>query len=153
MTSQRTSSPILPLEETLLILEESLQQPALDHRVQQKHIIRLKQFYSPLFDFEHSETGSYYYAALQSIKATYLDEDALYSLPLSPLFIDSLLCLIKINMLSLDTRRNKNGITEALLDLAELWGLQHSHDMAELLTSVVGNMRKQVTQLFTREIH
>ena len=153
MTSQRTSSPILQLEETLLILEESLQQPALDHRVQQKHIIRLKQFYSPLFDFEHSETGSYYYAALQCIKATYLDEDALYSLPLSPLFIDSLLCLIKINMLSLDTRRNKNGITEALLDLAELWGLQHSHDMAELLTSVVGNMRKQVTQLFTREIH
>ncbi len=152
MTSQRTSSPILQLEETLLILEESLQQPALDHRVQQKHIIRLKQFYSPLFDFEHSETGSYYYAALQCIKATYLDEDALYSLPLSPLFIDSLLCLIKINMLSLDTRRNKNGITEALLDLSELWGLQHSHDMAELLTSVVGNMRKQVTQLFTREI-
>ena len=151
MSTLTTPSAILQLEETLLILEESLQQPTLDNTIQKKHISRLKQLYSPLFDFEHSESGSYYYAALQCIKASYIDDEAKYTLSLSPLFVKSVLCLLEINTLSLDTKRNKNAITEAFLTLAELWDLHKSHDMADLLTHVISHMRAQVTCLLNTE--
>lgn len=151
MSSLKTPDAIFQLEETLLILEESLQYPSLQSGANKKHIYRLKQLYSPLFDFEHSDSGSYYYAALQCIKSTYMGEDARYKLPLPPLFVDSLFYLIEINTLSLDTQRNKNGITEALLKLADRWELHHSHDIADLLTHVISQMRMQVVNLHNSE--
>jgi len=152
MSITDTSTAILQLEETLIILEESLQQPTLNNSLNKKHIARLKQLYSPLFDFEHSESGSYYYAALQCIKSLYIDNDSHFDLPLPPLFIQSVLCLLEINTLSLDTKRNKNGITEAFIALADLWELQHSQDMADLLILVIANMRKQLINLLSDQI-
>ncbi len=153
MSSLTTSAAILQLEETLIILEESLKQPLVDLADSKNHILRLKQFYSPLFDFEHSESGSYYHAALRCIKATYLDDDANCKLSFSPIFVNSISCMLKLNTLALDTKHNKNGITESLLELAELWNLQQSHDMAELLVNIINGMRAEVTLLLNDEIH
>lgn len=147
MSLTDSSSAILQLEETLIILEESLQEPSLNSSSHKKHIARLKQLYSPLFDFEHSESGSYYYAALLCIKSSYIDHQELTSVQLSPLFIKTIACLIDINTLSLDTKRNHNGITEAFLLLSDLWDLQNSYDMAELLIHVLAKMRQEVTSL------
>lgn len=147
MPSTDKTSALLQLEETLIILEESLQQPTLSDSISKKHIARLKQMYSPLFDFEHSESGSYYYAALQCIKSSYIDEETRYDVSVPPLFIKSILYLLEINTLSLDIKRNQSGITEAFLMLSDLWNLQNSYDMADLLLHVIANMRKQVTHL------
>ena len=152
MPLSSTSVAVLQLEETLLILEESLAQPSLSHTNNKKHISRLKQFYSPLFDFEHSESGSYYYATLQCVKATYIDDNAIYKLPLSTLFIDSILCLLEINTLSLDTKRNSRGITEALLNLARLWNLHHQQDMADLISNVIACLRRDIIDQLNTEI-
>lgn len=152
MPSTDTSSAILQLEETLIILQESLLLPWTNDSLNKKHIARLKQLYSPLFDFEHSESGSYYHAALQCIKSSYIDDDSQFDLPLPPLFVESIMCLIEINTLSLDTKRNKNGITEAFINLANLWHLQHSQDMADLLSQVIVNMRRQVTHLLNNHL-
>lgn len=152
MLISKPSTALLQLEETLLILEESLKPQPIYHTSNKKHIYRLKQMYSPLFDFEHSESGSYYYATLRCIKATYIDDDAIHKLPLSSLFIKSILCLLEINTLSLNTKRNKNGITEALLDLADLWDLHDSLDMADLLMTVVSNLRQDIIDMLNTEL-
>ena len=153
MSLTKTSSALLQLEETLLILEESLEFPAFQNATNKKHIQRLKQFYSPLFDFEHSESGSYYYATLRCIKSTYLDEDATYKLSLSPLFTSTILCLLEINTLSLDTKRNKNGITDALVKLANLWGLHNTNDIADLIIAVVSKLREDTITLINTELN
>lgn len=153
MSLSKTSIALLQLEETLLILEESLQHPSYQNSTSKRHISRLKQLYSPLFDFEHSESGSYYYATLQCIKATYIDYEATYKLPLSSLFVDSILCLLEISTLSLDTKRNKNSITETLLNLASLNNLSDSDDMADLITSVVRNLRTDIVVLLNTELN
>ena len=152
MSLSKTSIALLQLEETLLILEESMQFPTLQNSISKRHISRLKQLYSPLFDFEHSESGSYYYATLQCIKATYIDDDATYKLSLSSLFVNSILCLLEISTLSLDTKRNKNGITETLLKLASLNSLSDSDDMADLITSVVRKLRNDIIVLLNMEL-
>lgn len=143
---------ILQLEETLIILQECLQQPSLNNSPNKKHIARLKQLYSPLFDFEHSESGSYYHAALQCIKYTYIDNKDNQQLDLPPLFINSMLCLLDINTLSLDMKRNNNSITEKLLELSELWSLHQSQDMADLISVALLNMHKQITNLLNEHI-
>ena len=153
MSLSKTSTALLQLEESLLILEESLQRPAFQNATNKKHIQRLKQFYSPLFDFEHSESGSYYYATLRCIKSTYLDDDAIYHLPLSPLFIQTIYCLLEINTLSLDTKRNKNGIAEALIKLANLWDLHNTNDIADLIMDVVSKLREDVVTLLNSELN
>lgn len=152
MSLSKTSIALLQLEETLLILEESMQIPTLQNSISKRHISRLKQLYSPLFDFEHSESGSYYYATLQCIKATYIDNDATYKLSLSSLFVNSILCLLEISTLSLDTKRNKNSITETLLKLASLNSLSDSDDMADLITSVVRKLRNDIIVLLNMEL-
>ncbi len=152
MLPQSSISAILQLEETLLILHECLHAPNLNNLQTKKHIARLKQLYSPLFDFEHSESGSYYCATLQCIKYTYLDKDAKFNLPLPPLFTKSILCLLDINTLSLDTKKNNSSITEALLCLAALWDLHESMDMADLISEVLVKMRSQITTLLNNYI-
>jgi|GEM_PF-1794731 len=152
MSLSKTFIALLQLEETLLILEESLQHPPFQDSTSKRHISRLKQLYSPLFDFEHSESGSYYYAALQCIKATYIDDDAIYKLPLSSLFVNSILSLLELSTLSLDTKINKNSITETLLNLASLYSLRDSDDMADLITSVVRKLRTDIVVLLNIEL-
>ena len=153
MSLLAVSTSILQLEESLLILEESLQPDTIEPDTRKRHIHRLKQFYSPLFDFEHSESGSYYYAALKCIEETYINTDSTDKLPLSSLFKQSTTCMLRINTLSLDTKRNKNGIAESLIELAQLWQLYQSHDMADLLTKVLSQMRNEVTSLLNNQLN
>ena len=64
MSKHAENDPILVLEETLFILEECLQGDnslLLNSTVVSHHIQVLKKFYSPGFDFDYSETGSYFF--------------------------------------------------------------------------------------------
>ena len=138
------SEGLLQLEESLIILEECLQSdhsPFPSTSINSFHIERLKKFYSPRFDFEFSESGSYIYATLRMISVYYLEEEAIYSISFSERFKDSLECLLDISMLSTAYRSNQQAITEKLVTLATLWGLQHISDMESLITTVLANMR------------
>ena len=136
----------LQLEETLQILEESLQHDVFSTHTATQHIKRLKQLYSPRFDFEHSESGSYSYAALRCVSACYLDEDAKYDIPLSSVFKESLELLMQINMLALGANKNKAGLTESLLAISNLWNLNDTLDIPELLLKVLINMRSNLLE-------
>lgn len=144
MKESHIKSAILQLEETLQILEESLHHNVFSDSTATQHIQRLKQFYSPRFDLEHSESGSYHYAALQCISAYYLEDDAVYQLPLSSIFKESLCLMLEINLLTLDGKRHNNEITEKLLALAELWSLNTILDMPTLLLQTHIMMRSNL---------
>jgi len=132
---------LLQLEETLQILEDSLQRNVFYNSLDKYYIKRLKQLYSPRFDIEHSESGSYYHATLQCIKALYLDHDAIYQLSLSTKFITSMNYLLEINFYVLDTNTHHSKMTETLLSLSELWGLQSTLDIADLIAQTLIQLR------------
>ncbi|MDW3096006.1 MAG: hypothetical protein R8G33_10065 [Gammaproteobacteria bacterium] len=138
------NSAVLQLEETLLILEESLQHNVFYNSIEKRYIKRLKQFYSPYFDIEHSETGSYYFATLQCIKLFYLDAERPYRIPLSDKFITSMHHLFEINIHTLDARNNQSGMTEQLLFLSEIWELHDTLDIADLLVNTLIKMRSNL---------
>ena len=134
-------SAILQLEESLQILEELIQCNPYDNKAITLYIQRLKQFYSPHFDFEYSESGSYYYAALKCLSVNYLEEDAKFNVSLSHSFHHSLKLLIEINLLNLDPRKNQSVIIEKLVTLATFWNLNTTLDMPDLIIQVLKEMR------------
>ena len=132
---------ILQLEESLQILEELLQCDSDDRRAITCYIKRLKQFYSPQFDFEHSESGSYYYAALKCLSINYLDSDAVYNVSMSVLFKDSLQTLMDIALHNVDSPSNKTIAINKLVELASLWGFNSTFDMVNLIVQILQAMR------------
>ena len=142
------NSAVLQLEETLLILEESLQENVFFNSAEKHYIKRLKQLYSTRFDIEHSESGSYYYATLQCIKLLYLDEGCIHQIPMSNRFKLSMHYLLDINNQTLASMKNQSIITEQLLSLSELWELHDTFDIADLLVSTLAKMRKDLNNSF-----
>lgn len=147
------SSAFLQLEETLHILEDSLQHNVFYNSLEKQYIKRLKQLYSPLFDIEHSETGSYYHATLQCIKSLYLETDSVYQISLSAKFKTSMSYVIDINSYTLDTKNHRSKITECLLSLSELWGLQSTLDIADLLVQALTKMRADLINTYEGSIN
>lgn len=137
-------SAYLQLEETLHILEDSLQHNLFYYSLEKRYIQRLKQLYSPRFDIEHSETGSYYYAALQCINSLYLDKESIYQIVLSEKFVTSMNYLLEINSFALDTNNHQSKLTESLLSLSKLWGLETTLDIADLLVKALMQMRSDL---------
>ena len=147
MHDKPTNDAKLILEETLYILQECLQNrkstfPATS--IESHHIKKLKAFYSPQFDFDHSDSGSYFFAALQSIKAQFIDNPADQEISLSINFKQSLECLLDISMLSMNYRKNQNAVIEQLLSLAGRWDLHHSMDIQSLMISILEKMRAEL---------
>ena len=141
------SDSLLQLEESLIILEECLQidnSPFPNKSISSFHVERFKKFYSPRFNLEYSESGSYVYAALRVISVYYLEEPAIYQIPFSDRFKRSLEYLLDISLLSMAYRSNKHVVTEKLVILAEMWGLQEVADMENLLTTVLVRMRMEL---------
>ena len=147
------SDAYLQLEETLLILEDSLQHDVYYNSLEKRYIKRLKQLYSPGFDIEHSETGSYYHATLQCIKALYLDSDCVYHLSLSNNFKASMEYLLEINYYTLNTNRHHSKLTECLLSLSQLWGLHGTLDIADLLAQTLIKMRADLINTYEGSIN
>lgn len=150
MNKHTDNNPILVLEETLFILEECLQGDnslLLDSTVVSHHIQVLKKYYSPGFDFDYSETGSYFFAALNSINRVYLGPDAIYFFKFCDKFSKSLDYLIRISRLSINYRSYKNSIIDHMLALAKLWNLHHAMDMRILLLRVLSLMRAEVLEI------
>ncbi len=147
------SSAFLQLEETLHILEDSLQHNVFYNSLEKQYIKRLKQLYSPRFDIEHSETGSYYHATLQCIKALYLGVDSVYQIALSEKFKTSMSYLVDINSYTLDTNNHQSKITESLLSLSELWDLQSTLDIADLLVQALIKMRADLINTYEGSIN
>ena len=129
---------LLQLEESLQILEELIQ---CNNRATSSYIKRLKQFYSPQFDFEHSESGSYYYAALKCLSINYIEKDAIYRLPLSCRFKDSLQTLLDIALLNIDSPNNNSVAADKLVELATLWEFNSTLDIANLIIQTLQGMR------------
>lgn len=146
------STAFLQLEETLHILEGSLQHDVYYNSLEKGYIKRLKQLYSPQFDIEHSETGSYYHATLQCIKSLYLDSECVYQISLSKRFKVSMNYLLEINSYTLDSSNHHSELTECLLSLSELWGLQGTLDMADLLVQTLINMRTDLINTYEGSI-
>ena len=144
----------LVLEETLFILEECLQGDnslLLDSPIVSNHIQTLKNCYSPEFDFDYSETGSYFFAALSAIDRCYIGADTLYQLPLSEKFNESLHHLLQISRLSINYRSYNQTIIDHLLTLANLWNLQHSMDIRLLILQTLSLMRSEIKELNTAQ--
>ena len=135
---------LLQLEESLQILEELIQCDARDSRATSSYIKRLKQFYSPQFNFEYSESGSYYFAALKCLSINYLETDAIYSLPLSRRFQDSLQTLLDIALLNVDSPTNNSVAAEKLVELASFWGFNSTLDIANLIIQTLQEMRAEL---------
>jgi len=146
------NSAFLQLEETLLILEDSLQHNVFYNSFEKQYIKRLKQLYSPRFDIEHSETGSYCHAALQCIKALYLENESVYQLPLSKNFKASMDYLLEINFYTLDTNNHHSKIIECIISLSELWDLQSTLDIADLLVQALSRMRLDLVNTYEGSI-
>ncbi len=150
MDSRADTNSILVLEETLFILEECLQGDnslVLDAPIVSHHIQTLKNCYSPEFDFDYSETGSYFFAALSAIDRCYIGADTLYQLPLSDKFTESLHHLLHISRLSINYRSYNQTIIDHLLTLANLWSLQQSLDMRLLILQTLSLMRSEIKAL------
>ena len=150
MDNRFDANPILLLEETLFILEECLQGDnslLLDSPIVSKHIQTLKICYSPEFDFDYSETGSYFFAALSAIDRCYIGPDTRYQFPLSDKFIESLQHLLHISRLSINYRSYNQTIIDHLLTLANLWNLHHAMDMRVLILQTLSLMRLEIKEL------
>lgn len=144
MQNKPNHSGTLILEETLFILQECLQVdrscfPA--STIENHHIQKLKTFYSPRFDFDHSESGSYFFATLQSIHVCFIDKNADYKISLSRNFKISLECLLDISMLSMNYRKNKHIVIEQLISLSGIWGLNTTLDIQSLIIQILEEMR------------
>ena len=123
MTSRLDKATILRLEETFMILEECLKSddsPFPNSSIKSHHIQRLKDFYSPQFDFEYSESGSYFYAALQVLYTNSVQSEITKVRNFSTRFRSSLKYLLEISLLSLDYQNNQHRITEQLILLSDL---------------------------------
>lgn len=138
MPESKLSAELLKLEETLTILEELLNN---NHNVTRQHIQQLKVFYSPLFDFDYSESGSYFYAAVKSLCQQYLLPTDTTGLLLSNRFRVSLNLLEQIGMLSLNREKNQSALVSELLAMAELWNLNQTLDVSDMLQQVLRAMR------------
>ena len=136
------SKHLLTIEETLTNLDECLDN---DRRSTQQHIQTLKTFYSPLFDFDYSESGSYYYAGLRSLCHHYI-EQPVADLNLSDAFKHSLITLEQVSLLSLDRQKNHSALTDQLLALADVWQLNQTMDVPELIQQALRKMRYDVIQ-------
>ena len=150
MHNHANSSPLLALEETLFILEECLQGDnslLLDSPIVSDHIQTLKSCYSPEFDFDYSETGSYFFAGLNAIDRCYIGADALFQLPLSDRFAESLRHLHHISRLSINYRTYNQTIIDHLLSLASLWNLHHAMDMRAVILQSLSLMRSEIKDL------
>lgn len=135
---------ILQLEESLQILEELIYCNPNDRKLITLYIQRLKQFYSPEFDFEHSESGSYYYAAIKCISLKYIENKLTSHISLSQRFQDSLSLLLEINMCNFDTRNNNTSAVDKLISLASLWELNTTLDIPDLMIEVLREMRLEI---------
>ena len=135
---------ILALEETLQILEECIQENALDLTLTPvicSHIQRLKSLYSPEFDFEHSESGSYFYAAIRCSGDCFLSAQSKNPVPLSDKFRDSFAILQDISLLSLSYKKSKLALSEKFMSLSELWGLRRTMNVQQTLIAALSEMR------------
>ena len=151
MNGQLDNPTLLRLEETFMILEECLQcddTPFPSSTIKPHHIQRLKDFYSPQFDFEFSESGSYFYAALKVVSANSLKSESAGSYFLSDQFNRSLDYLLQISLLSLDYQSNRHRVTERLILLADLWQLHDTLDMQILIINVLSKMRAELTERY-----
>ncbi|MEM8843678.1 MAG: hypothetical protein AAGB35_01390 [Pseudomonadota bacterium] len=135
---------ILQLEESLQILEELIYCNPNDRKLITLYIQRLKQFYSPEFDFEHSESGSYYYAAIKCISLKYIENKLTSHISLPQRFQDSLSLLLEINMCNFDTRNNNTSAVDKLISLASLWELNTTLDIPDLMIEVLREMRLEI---------
>lgn len=84
MRNHSNDDLVLMLEESLFILEECLlgdNSLLRDPIIVSHHIQTLKRFYSPDFELDFSESGSYFYAALHSIDNCYVSPSAIYHIP------------------------------------------------------------------------
>lgn len=147
MRNHSNDNLVLMLEESLFILEECLHRDnslLQDPIIVSHHIQTLKRFYSPDFDLDFSESGSYYYAALLSINNCYVSPDAIYHIPLSIRFINSLEDLLHISRLSINFRMHRYKIIEHLQSLSNLWNLHSTLDMQSLILQVLTQMRSDL---------
>ena len=147
MRNHSNDDLVLMLEESLFILEECLQRDnslLQDPIIVSHHIQTLKRFYSPDFDLDYSESGSYFYAALLSIDNCYVDPGAIYHTPLSSRFINSLQRLLHMSRLSLNFRMHRCEIIEQLQSLSSLWKLHSTMDMQSLVLQVLTLMRSEL---------
>ena len=148
MDNQIDNTTVLKLEETFMILEECLKcddTPFPSSTIKPHHVQRLKDFYSPQFDFEYSESGSYFYAALKVVSAINFKSES-PEFYFSDQFKRSLEYLLQISLLSLDYQRNQHRLTEQLILLADLWGLHDTLDMQLLIINVLSKMRAELTE-------
>ena len=106
-----------------------------------------KNCYSPEFDFDYSETGSYFFAALNAIDRCYIETGRLYQVSLSDKFNESLHHLLHISRLSINYRSYNQSIIDHLLTLANLWNLQHAMDMRALILQTLSLMRMEIKDL------
>ena len=151
MYGQLDNSTVLRLEETFMILEECLQcddTPFPISTIKPHHVQRLKKFYSPQFDFEFSESGSYFYAALKVASASSLKSEPAEFYFLSDQFKRSLEYLLQVSLLSLNYQNNQHRITEQLILLADLWQLHDTLDMQLLVINVLSKMRAELTERY-----
>jgi len=139
------SSDLLTIEETLTILEECLNHNS--HGTQQ-HIQTLKTFYSPVFDFDYSESGSFFYAGVKSL-CHHTIERSSTDLILSGAFKQSLITLEKVSLLILDRQKNQSALTNQLLQLAAVWQLNQTLDVPDLIQQAISKMRYDVMQTNT----
>ena len=140
------TNALMQFEETLLILEESISDDVFSNQTSSLHISRLKQFYSPQFDFEHSESGSYFHSALVCLNSKFIEFDNQNTLPVSNEFKKSLSYILEISSLSLNISINKSRLTECLILLAELWDLGSTLDISKLLSQSIHKMRHNLQQ-------
>lgn len=147
MCNHSNDDLVLMLEESLFILEECLQRDnslLQDPIIVSHHIQTLKRFYSPDFDLDFSESGSYFYAALLSIDNCYVSPGAIYHIPLSIRFKNSLEGLLHISRLSINFRMHRYEIIERLQSLSSLWKLHNTMDMQLLILQALTLMRSDL---------
>lgn len=136
------SSHLLTIEETLTILEECLNH---NNHGSQQHIQTLKTFYSPVFDFDYSESGSFFYAGVKSLYQHAIELSST-NLMLSDTFKESLITLEKVSLLMLDQQKNQSALTNQLLQLSSVWQLNQTLDVPDLIQQALRKMRYDVMQ-------
>lgn len=140
--SPQLSSDLLTIEETLTILEECLNH---SNHGSQQHIQTLKTFYSPLFDFDYSESGSFFYAGVKSLYHHTIERSST-DIIFSASFKHSMVSLEKISLLILDRQKNQSALTNELLQLASVWQLNQTLDVPDLIQQALCKMRYDVMQ-------
>ena len=150
ITLNKNANAWLILDESLQILQDCLQADTnicQNSAITKNHIQRLKYFYSPWFDFEYSESGSYFYATLKCTHAYYLNLPSEKQANISPNFSESLDRLLDISLYALSPTLNQRMMIEHMVKLASIWEYQHCDDMQTLLLFVFNKMRKSILNI------